>query len=359
MGGLRKILTLVLMFGSLAVYSQNLMETDRKPDMILTQHWAIPTLLNPAATGDVDFIRIRGAGRLEWLGLHQSPKYFLGSADAPFKVLGKRIGTGIVVNSNSYFLYRNLSIGAQGSYKFQIKKSTLSVGIQLGYYHSKFKGSELRLSDLNGGNTSPDGGGLEGDEDGGAEGDGDTEPGISDNDTDLPTQDVSGGVFDIGLGVRYDHPYFHVAVSGLHLTNTTMRLSKDGESTNDARYIEQKLPATLYFEGGGNIAINNSLFTLQPSVLIGTDFSDFASVIEMRATYNRKVTFGVDYRWNQAVGVLAGLSLKNFYIGYAWEYDYRAAAKKSTGNHELVLGYQFKLDMGGKNMFRHRSIRIM
>lgn len=329
------------------------------PDVMLTQHWAMPTLLNPAATGDIDYIRIRGGARLDWLGIHQSPKNFIGAADAPFKLLGRRIGAGVTVNSESYYLYRNLNIGAQGSFKLQLKKSTLSVGIQLGYYHSKFKGSELRLSDLTGGTTTkPDTGGEgAGEADPGAGGDDDDEPGFDDN--ELPTQDVKGGTFDLGIGVRYEHPFFNVGVSVLHLTNTTLRLTTDGESSNDSRYIEQKVPMTLYFEGGGNIGINNSLFTLQPSVLIGTDFSDFESVVEMRATYNRKVTFGLDYRWNRAAGVFAAIAVKNFYLGYSWEYDYKEATKKSTGNHELIIGYQFKLDMGGKNMFRQRSIRIM
>ena len=321
-----------------------------QPDIILTQHWEMPTLLNPAATGNIDFIRIRGAARLDYLGSKDSPKNFIGIADSPFKLSGKRIGAGLIVSSQSYDLFRNLLVGAQGSYKFQLKKSTLSIGIQLGYYHSKFKGSELILS--NTGNTGNEEGGEGEDKN-------DENKAESSFDTDLPTHDVSGGAFDFSLGVRYEHPKFHLGLSALHLTSSKVKLSKDGENATDLQYIESKLPMTLYFEAGGNIAINNSLFTLQPSLLLGTEFSDFTGIAEMRATYNQKITFGVDYRYNRAVGVLAGLSLKNFYIGYNWEYDYKLHPRGSTGNHELVLGYQFKMDMGGKSNFSQRSIRIM
>lgn len=323
---------------------QNVAQVTLQPDALMTQHWAMSTLLDPAATGDTDFIRIRGGARLDFFGSHYSPKSFLATADSPFKLGGKRIGAGIVVNSQSYDLYRNLQVSAQGSYKLKIKNSSFSIGVQIGYFHSKFKGSDLILY------NRPE----EGEEGGDAE-----EEGEDKFENELPTQDVAAGGVDIGLGLRYVHPKFYIGVSGQHLTNSTLKLTKDGESTTDLQYMEAKLPMTLYFEAGGNIRINNSLFTLQPSLLLGSDFSKIDGIVEMRATYNNKVTFGVDYRYNRAAGVLAGLILKDFYIGYAWEYDYSASPKGSTGNHELVIGYQFKMDMGGKNTHSHRSIRIM
>lgn len=320
-------------------------------DMMLTQHWAMPTLLNPAATGDIDFIRIRGGARMQYFGSHQSPKNYLATADMPFKISEKRIGAGIMVNSESFDLFRNLLIGAQGSYKFKIKQSNLSVGIQIGYYHSKFKGSELVIN--NTGTNTPDD--TENDEDS----EGTEDPGENKDPFDLPTQDVSSGKMDLAVGIRYDHPKFHVAIAGQHLTNSTLKLTAEGESSTDARYVESKLPATLYFDVGGNIGINNSLISLQPSILAATDFKDFTAVVDLRATYNQRVTFGIDYRWNRAAGVMAGLILKDFFIGYNWEYDYKGHPKGSTGNHELVIGYQFKRNMGGKSNFSHRSIRIM
>ncbi|MCH5228894.1 MAG: PorP/SprF family type IX secretion system membrane protein [Muribaculaceae bacterium] len=349
----RKILLIVV--GAITMIWGELKAQDY---MILTQSWAMPTLLNPAATGDIDYIRIRGGAQMTWFGSKDSPKNYLATADSPFKLAGKRIGAGVMVSSMSYDLFRNLLVGAQGSYKFNLKKGTLSVGLQLGYYHSKFKGSELILDNRDE-NEGIDGGPTEGGEGGEGEEDDPEFQEPDKYDTDLPTQDVSGGAFDISIGVRYVHPKFYVGLSGLHLTNTTLRLRKDAEESTDSRYVESKLPATMYFEGGGNIGINNSLISLQPSMVLATDFKDFTGVVVMRATYNNRVTFGIDYRYNRAFGALAALNLKNFYIGYSWEYDYSGHPRGSTGNHELVIGYQFKLDMGGKNMFSHRSIRIM
>ena len=50
-------------------------------DAQFTQYWAVPAYYNPAATGTVDFIRIRGGARLQWLGIENAPRSFLGSAD--------------------------------------------------------------------------------------------------------------------------------------------------------------------------------------------------------------------------------------------------------------------------------------
>ena len=61
-------------------------------DLMFTQHWALPTLYNPAATGETDFIRIRGGARLQWIGITNAPKNFVATGDSPFKVLNKRIG---------------------------------------------------------------------------------------------------------------------------------------------------------------------------------------------------------------------------------------------------------------------------
>ena len=322
-------------------------------DVILNQNWEMPTLLNPAATGATDFIRIRGGARIDYLGSHQSPKNFLAAADSPFKLLGKRIGAGLVVNSGSYGVYNNLLIGAQGSYKIKIKQSTLSIGVQLGYYHTKFKGSEFVIYNKGEGNDSGET----------SEGEGGDSPGSGDEDepdySDYPTEDVGAGSVDLAVGVRFDHPAFYAGVSVTHLTNPTLQLSKEGEVATASRYMESHLPMEMYFETGGNIRLNNSLFTLQPSLLVATDFKDFNGVAVMRGTYNQKVTFGASYRYNRAAGVLAGLKIKDFYIGYSWEYDYKNQPKGSTGNHELVIGYQLKMKMDSKSNFRQRSIRIM
>ena len=287
-------------------------------DFMMIQNWAIPTLHNPAFAGTSEYVRVRGGASIRELGSHASPKNFMAVAEAPFKIATSRIGAGVVVNNASYGVFRNLLVGGQGNYQFQIKKSKLNVGIQIGYYHSTYQGDSISHNEK-----------------------------------------LSGGAFDMGIGVLYSHPKFYIGLSGLHLTSPKLRMTKNGENQSDPIYTDTKLPTYLYFEAGGNIEVKKSLFKLQPSVLLGSDFSNFDALFEMRSTYNQFLTFGVDYRLKNVAGIFAGINVKDFFIGYSWGYDFKASVKGNTGNHELIVGYQFKLDLEKKNTFRQRSIRIM
>ena len=313
----------VLAFGTLRAQS----------DPLFSQYWAMPTLLNPAATGDTDYVRIRGGARLQWIGIKNAPKSFVGAADSPFKVFNKRIGAGVTVMQESLGLFSNLLLSAQGSYKFNVLKGRLSAGIQIGYYNSRFKGTEVYIPDNDDYHQA--------------------------NDPAIPTQDLSGNAFDMSLGVWYTHSLFYVGISGMHLTSPKVKMSLEGSEASDMQQYETELPRSLYFEGGSNIALHNTLFTLQPSLLIGTDLTDFTADITMRATYNKFISFGLGYRWNDAISIMVGAEFKNFFLGYAYDYPLSAIAKASSGSHELVAGYQLKLDLSGKNKNKHRSIRIM
>lgn len=303
-------------------------------DAQFTQYWALPTYYNPAATGTLDFIRIRGGAKLQWLGIDNAPKSFMGAADMPVK-LGKkhRIGVGVLFNQESIGLYRNLGVSAQLSYKFKFLKGTWSVGIQPGLYNTKFKGSDVYIP----------------------EGDDFHQP----DDPDLPTSDVSGNAFDISAGVLYTHKYFSAGISVLHITEPTVTMDDEGGSDSETVEFQAVLPRQAYFTADGNIPLRNTLFSLQPSLLVRTDFSNFSGEVTMRATYNKFISFGVGYRYKEAISAMVAAEFKNFFIGYAYDYPMSAIAKASSGSHEIVVGYMVKLNLGEKNKNKHRSIRIM
>lgn len=303
-------------------------------DVQFTQYWAVPTFYNPAATGATDYVRIRGGARLQWIGIHNAPKSFMGAADSPFKLGKQRIGAGVNLMQESLGLFSNLLINAQVSYKFKALKGEFSIGLQGGYYNSKFKGSEVEIPD---GDDYHEG-----------------------TDTSIPMQDVTGNSFDFSAGISYTHKYFSIGVSGLHLLAPKVKLKTEGtESDSENSEFETDLPRALYFTADSNIPIKNTLFELQPSLMVSTDFKQVNADITMRARYNKFLSFGVGYRWDDAVSVMIGAEFKNFFLGYAYDYPTSAINKGSSGSHELVAGYQLKLDFSGKNKNKHRSIRIM
>lgn len=299
----------------------------------LTQYWAVPAYYNPAATGTTDFVRIRGGAKLQWLGITNAPKSFLAAADAPLKIGSKRIGLGVNFSQESLGLFSNLLANIQASYKFRLFKGVFSVGLQGGYYNSKFKGSEIYIPDND-----------------------DYHQGA---DTSLPSQDLTGNTFDFSAGLHYSHKYFSVGVAGLHLLQPIVKLNIEGSEAGDSHEYETSLPRSLYFIADGNIPIKNTLFSLQPSLLVRTDFAGFGAEVTARATYNRFITFGAAYRWKEAVSLMIGAEFKNFFLGYAYDYPLSAINKASSGSHELIAGYSLKLDFSGKNRNKHRSIRLM
>ena len=302
-------------------------------DAQFTQYYEVPTYYNPAAIGQTDFVKIRGAGRLQWVGIDNAPQTFLIAADSPFKVFGKRVGAGVVMSQESIGLYRTMNLDAQLGYKFKKWGGEFTVGVGLGLYDQSFRGSEVVLPD-----------------------DDDYHQGSDDG---VPTQDLHGTAFDVSAGVWYNHRLFWAGISGLHLTAPNITLNSDAGDASSNRIYEFSVGRTLYFIAGSNFRIKNTLFEVIPSVLVKSDFTFTTGEITGRVRYNRFLSFGVGYRWDDAVIATVAAEFKNFYVGYSFDYPTSAISKASSGSHELVVGYKLKLDLGDKNKNRHKSIRIM
>ena len=96
-----------------------------------------------------------------------------------------------------------------------------------------------------------------------------------------------------------------------------------------------------------------------PSILVKSDFTFTSGEIMARARYRKFLSFGIGYRWDDAVIATIAAEVKNFYIGYSYDYATSAIRSASSGSHELFVGYSLKLDISDKNRNRHKSVRIM
>ena len=306
-------------------------------DMQYTQYYEIPSLYNPSAIGNVDGIRVRVGGRLQWLGIDNAPTGFLATADMPVKLLKKRLGVGLVAQQESAGLFRNMTVGVQAAYKQKLFKGELSAAIQIGFANEIFKGSKVELPD----------------EDDYHEG----------QDEAIPTTDVSGNALDLGVGLMYTHRWFWAGVSCTHVNGPTITFEDDTRSNtttgSSTKNYEFQLRRTLYFMAGSNIPIKNTLFEVMPSLLVKSDFTFTRVEVNGRLRYKNFLTAGVGYRYDESVNAMIGAEFKGFYIAYSYDYPLSAIAKASNGSHELLLGYTVKLNMSGKNNNKHKSIRIM
>ena len=304
--------------------------TTAQVDAQFTQYFEVPSYYNAGAIGTSDFIRIRGGSRLQWVGIPKAPKTFLVTGDMPFKLMNKRFGVGLLMQQESMGLYSNMTIGAQAAYKLKLFKGELSIGLQLGFIDESFKGSEVILPDGDDYHQGTDEG--------------------------IPTTDVHGTSFDLGLGVWYTHRYFWAGLSATHLNEPTVTMSTDG---TDGKEYEFKAGRVVYFMAGSNIPIKNTLFEIQPSFLVKSDFTFTTGEITARVRYNKFLTAGVGYRVNDAISLILGAEYKNFFLGYSYDYATSAISRASNGSHEIWGGYRLKLDLGETNRHKHKSIRIM
>lgn len=302
-------------------------------DVQLSQYYEAKTFYNPAAAGETDLLRIRGGSRLQWVGIDNAPVSFVATGDMPLKVFGKRFGVGLLTYTESIGLYKTLNIGAQLAYKFKKFGGEFSAGLQIGMYDQRFEGSKVVIPDND-----------------------DFHEGT---DEAIPMQDIHGMAIDFAAGLWYRHPKFWVGLSCSHLTSPVINMKSDQSEQTDERYYEFQANRTLYFMAGSNIPIKNTLFEVMPSVIVKSDFTFTTGEITARARYNKLFSFGVGYRYDDAVYATVAAEIKGFYIGYSYDYALSAISKASSGSHEIFAGYSLKLDLSDKNKNKHKSIRIM
>lgn len=318
------ILTIVLQVLAFMAPVAVMAQTDAQ----FSQYYDVKNYYNPAASGCGDMLNVSVGSRLQWTGIPDAPKTFAALADMPLPLLDRRLGAGLVIRHESMGLYRGFIAAMQLSYRMKLWGGELSLGLQGGMLEETFKGSEVVLPD-----------------------DDDFHEG---GDDAVPRTDISGSSADIGAGVFYSSPRFWAGVSVSHVNNPSVTMTEGAD-----REWEYEAGRTFYFMAGGNIPVKNTLFEIQPSVMVKSDFTFTTGEITARARYNKFITVGAGYRYRDAVTFIVGAEYRNFHITYSYDYATSAIAKAADGSHEIWAGYSVRLDFGRKNKYRHKSIRIM
>lgn len=312
-------LTVVVALGAMA-----------QSDAAFSHSWVGKSYYNPAAAGELNAIHMTLGSRMQWVDFKHAPMNFYLTVDAPYKLMGQRLGLGVKAEYERIGLYTNTRIGAQVAYKRKLGKNMmLSVGIQPGVFSQTFRGKEVIMP-----------------EDDAHQG----------NDEAIPKQDVSGTAFDANVGVFFSHPRYWAGFAVTHVTDPGIELKVSRESID---YYEFNVSRGYYFMGGGNIPIRNTLFEIQPSGMFALTQNVWTAQLATMVRYNRMLNIGVGYRWKDAVTAFIGVNLKDAYIGYAYDYPVSAISKATFGSHEVFITYNVKLENREKNKNKQKSIRLM
>ena len=157
---------------------------------------------------------------------------------------------------------------------------------------------------------------------------------------------------DLTAGVHYAHPFFYAGLSVMHLTAPTIELGETNEI---------KIDRTYYFSGGGNIQLKNPLLSIQPSLMVMTDFVSWRADISARATYSydeKEFFGGITYSPMTSVAVILGMEMMNISLSYGYEL-FTSGVGAANGNHDIYIGYKIDLGTFKKGKNKHNSIRIL
>ena len=274
----------------------------------ITDYMFTNMVFNPAYAGQSGGIAITGLLREQWFGFKDSEGYgtwtpetmFL-TVDAPIHAI--RGGIGGMVSQDKIGAFKNTIVKVGYAYQTEIGSGIFSAGLQIGFQNGKFDYSKLHAVN-------------------------------SDDPLLQPDQAKSDMIFDLALGLYYRVPdKFYIGLSGDQL------LQSKGKNT------QYQLRRTYYLTGGYQWEIpSHPAFQLQPSAIVMFDGSAFTFSISGQVWYNNKFYGGLAYRLQDAVSVLAGLTIKGFRLGLAYDIGTSKMMKYSNGSFEVMLNYVLKIE---------------
>ncbi|MFN3784234.1 MAG: PorP/SprF family type IX secretion system membrane protein [Spirosomataceae bacterium] len=161
------------------------------------------------------------------------------------------------------------------------------------------------------------------------------------NDPSIPTTQVIYTKPDIGLGIAYSSAVYSI---GLGVKNVTQpRIS----FTNLEALNVQKRQYNL--TGNYMIGVNYD-WDINPMFILRSDLTTYTGEIGALAFYKENTWFGLNYRHEDAIALLAGISLPKagFRLGYSLDYVVSGLAAKSILSHEILLTYSLAAPKRGK-----------
>jgi type IX secretion system PorP/SprF family membrane protein len=260
--------------------------------------------INPAATGISGSTQIQSNVRSQYTG-YLSDLYPGGSnlstvfsADLPFsKVKG---GLGLFVSSNNFSKIQNKQeFNLSYAYHKRINANILSLGLSAGINSLGLKFENYTPRDLE-------------------------DPLLLNLNQNFLSPSLQAGVF-------FKTPVYQIGLSSKNILGSPYKI-QDGASVREKRTYY----ATAKYDWGVSYTLD-----ISPMVFLKTDLGSISTDVGVMATYNQKYWFGLNYRWQDAAGVLIGGNfLKNkIKLGYALDYVIEGQNAKSPTSHELMIRY--------------------
>ena len=290
-------------------------------DAHFTHYWKMHNFYNPAGAGFEKEMAIYAAYSNQMTGFEGNPKTMLINIDAPIPFIKSDHNLGLGILNDDIGLFSNQRLYLNYAYGFKLFKGRFAIGIQAGLVNSSFESKDIDF-------------------------------GGESNDPAFPSGNADGNNQDLGAGILYQHKYFHAGVSAFHLNAPLIELGEKNEIQIDPY---------LNFLAGGNIPLKNPLLSIQPSLMVMTDFVSWRADISARATYSydeKEFFGGITYSPMTSVAVILGMEMMNISLSYGYEL-FTSGVGAANGNHDIYIGYKIDLGTFKKGKNKHNSIRIL
>ena len=286
---------------------------------------------NPGYMGHRNAINILGTIRSQWTGFgvdsvsttnssnktrtSYAPVAYLINADLPITFLHG--GVGINITSDNIGSFSNVTMNLGYAYqKVLVNGGKLGIGVQL-----KLDNIVLDKNSLNPNAEDP----L------------------------ISNMNQNDFMADANLGVFYSKPnslFGGISVLNLLETKGKNTFYQEKRSFNALAGYEFRLTSLPKIK-----------FT--PSILLKTDLATFQIDANILATFNDKFWGGVNYRLNDGIGLIFGLSWKDLMASFSYDIPMSKLIRGGTfGSFEVVLGYGFKFN-NNKGLKTQKNTRYL
>ena len=290
---MKKLYIIIILFAGVTTYAQQLPQ--------FTQYMYNTISVNPAYAGNRDAISIVGLHRSQWSGLEGAPKTQTLSIHSPLS--NEKVGLGLsVINDNAG--YENYTY-AYGDFSYTINvnaSTTLSFGLKAGvsYYNLD---EELLME-------YPD------------------EPFFNDDSFNRWTPNFGAGLF-------LSSQDWYLGLSAPKVINNDNNEHREYVALEQVHY---------YLTGGYVFDLNDRLKLRPTSLLKYTSGAPLSVDISSTFIYDEKVYLGANYRIDDAIGAFVDFQvIPALRIGYAYEYSISDLQPYTSGSHEILMIYEFRL----------------
>jgi type IX secretion system PorP/SprF family membrane protein len=270
---------------------------------------------NPAIAGSKDVHYANLGYRNQWTGFNEAPKTIYANYYGSFKNQMKH-GYGVSFHNTRSGLLSNTSFLVNYAYHVKLNdKIKLGMGVKTGFFQYNIKLYDAQVADA--------------------------------GDNILTGTVLSTGALDLSSGLNLYSEKFFVMLSMNHILGDVITFTdfNDGLSqhyTAIAGYKWHVNKPKKAPEGESEETEKKKKIELLPVVMV-----NYVAPIEPQASFMLKLTYDEKYwigammRTQDAVGLTAGLKIKNrLNIGYAFDYSLGSIKAYNFGSHEIMLSFQ-------------------